>query len=216
VNRARGRIGFDYIGVLNHDGSGMRSSNLGMVLRADITRINGTYWNVSGYWRGRFNSTTAGTQTLDDLINRTYHLYTTYDNPNSAWVAGFGRLYLPWATSLDTIDGGYFGRRLKTGVTAGLFLGSTPDPTSYSYAPNREIGGAFVNFEGGSSEPPIPVRREQHLLQARLFDLSIGAIGFSAGIRLQIAGRNHCPPGGNWIRLGPQLPYDAHPAPSAR
>jgi hypothetical protein len=59
-------------------------------------------------------------------------------------------MYLPWATSLDTIDGGYFGRKLKTGVTTGLFLGSTPDPTSYSYNPNREIGGAFINFEGGS------------------------------------------------------------------
>src|SRR6266404_1163364 len=150
VNRARGRIGFDYIGVVNHDGSGMQSSNLGMVLRADITRINGTYWNVSGYWRGRFNSTSAGPQTLQDLINRTYHLYTTYDNPNSSLVAGFGRMYLPWAPSLDTIDGGYFGSKLKRGVTAGVFLGSTPDPTSYSYAPNREIGGAFVNFEGGS------------------------------------------------------------------
>ncbi len=150
VNRARGRIGFDYIGVINHDGSGMQSSNLGMVLRADITRINGTYWNVSGYWRGRFNSTSGGPQTLQDLINRTYHLYTTYDNPSSSLVAGFGRMYLPWAPSLDTIDGGYFGRKLRQGVTAGLFLGSTPDPTSYSYAPNREIGGAFVNFEGGS------------------------------------------------------------------
>jgi len=150
VNRARGRIGFDYIGVVSHDGSGMQSSNLGMVLRADITRINGTHWNVSGYWRGRFNSTSAGPQTLQDLINRTYHLYTTYDNPSSSWVAGFGRMYLPWAPSLDTLDGGYFGRKLGRGVTAGLFLGSTPDPTSYSYAPNREIGGAFVNFEGGS------------------------------------------------------------------
>jgi hypothetical protein len=150
VNRARGRIGFDYIGVVSHGGSGMQSSNLGMVLRADITRLNGSYWNVSGYWRGRFNSSSAGPQTLQDLINRTYHLYTTYDNPRSSWVAGFGRLYLPWATSLDTLDGGYIGRKVKPGVTAGVFLGSTPDPTSFSYAPNREMGGAFVNFEGGS------------------------------------------------------------------
>jgi len=150
VNRARGRIGFDYIGTANHDGSGMQSTNLGIVLRADITRINGTYWNVSGYWRGRLNKTSGDQQTLQDLINRTYHLYTSYDNPNSSWVAGFGRMYLPWATSLDTIDGGYVGRRLSHGATAGIFLGSTPDPTSYSYAPNREIGGGFVNFEGGS------------------------------------------------------------------
>jgi hypothetical protein len=150
VNRARGRIGFDYMGVVDHGGSGMNGSNLGMVVAADITRINGTYWNVSGYWRGRFDHTSAGPQTLQDLINRTYHLYTSYDNPRSSWVAGFGRMYLPWATSLDTIDGGYIGRKLKTGVTAGVFLGSTPDPTSYSYNPQSEIGGAFVNFEGGS------------------------------------------------------------------
>ena len=150
VNRARGRIGFDYIGILDHGGSGMQSSNLGMVVRMDITRINGTYWNVSGYWRGRFDHTSAGPQTLQDTINRTYHLYTSYENPRSNWVAGFGRMYLPWAMSLDTIDGGYIGRKLKTGVTSGVFVGSTPDPTSYSYAPNREIGGAFINFEGGS------------------------------------------------------------------
>ncbi len=150
VNRARGRFGFDYMGVVDHGGSGMQSSNLGMVVRADITRINGTYWNVSGYWRGRLDHTSAGPQTLQDLINRTYHLYTSYDNPRSSWLAGFGRMYLPWATSLDTIDGGYFGRKLTTGVTAGVFLGSTPDPTSYNYNPQREIGGAFVNFEGGS------------------------------------------------------------------
>jgi hypothetical protein len=59
-------------------------------------------------------------------------------------------MYLPWATSLDTIDGGYFGRRMGHGSTVGIFAGSTPDPTSWSYSPNRRIAGSFVNFEGGS------------------------------------------------------------------
>jgi hypothetical protein len=116
-----------------------------------MTRIGGTYWNASGYWRGNLTANSySGTNTLQDLLNRTYHIGMTYDNPNSAWVAGFGRMYLPWASSLDTIDGGYFGRRMGHGSTMGVFAGSTPDPTSWSYAPNRRIGGAFVNFEGGS------------------------------------------------------------------
>lgn len=153
VNRSRGRIGFSYMGVLDHGASNMYTNDVGLVLRTDITRIGGTYWNASGYWNGRFDHTSnAGPQTLQDLINRTYHLYTNYDNPNSSLVAGFGRMYLPWATSLDTIDGGYVGKKLKQGVTSGIFLGSTPDPTSWSYAPGRQIGGAFVNFEGGSYE----------------------------------------------------------------
>ena len=38
----------------------------------------------------------------------------------------------------------------QAGVTAGVFLGSTPDPTSWHYRPNQQIGGSFVNFEGGS------------------------------------------------------------------
>ena len=150
VNRARGRIGFDYMGTVSRGSSSLTSSNIGMVVRADITRINGTYWNLSGYWRGRLSSrSSTNQQTLQDLINRTYHLSMTYDNPNSPWVAGFGRLYLPWASSLDTIDGGYFGRRLAPGITAGIFAGSTPDPTSWDYNPDRRIGGAFVNFQGG-------------------------------------------------------------------
>ena len=121
-----------------------------MVFRGDITRIGGTYWNLSGYWRGRLTKESAASQqTLQNLINRTYHLNMTYDNPNSTLVAGFGRLYLPWAPSLDTIDGGYFGKRLSKGAMLGVFGGSTPDPSSWDYSPNRVIGGAFINFEGG-------------------------------------------------------------------
>ena len=151
VNRARGRIGFDYMGTQFRGATGGSNTSLGLVARLDMTRIGGTYWNANGYWRGSLTANSySGTNTLQDLINRTYHIGMTYDNPNSPWVAGFGRMYLPWATSLDTIDGGYFGRRMGHGSTLGMFLGSTPDPTSWSYAPNRRIGGVFVNFEGGS------------------------------------------------------------------
>jgi hypothetical protein len=31
----------------------------------------------------------------------------------------------------------------------GIFGGSTPDPTSWDYSPDRVIGGSFINFEGG-------------------------------------------------------------------
>jgi hypothetical protein len=150
VNRARGRIGFDDIETISHGTSNVTSSDVGMVFRGDITRIGGTYWNLSGYWRGELTKASAASQqTLQNLINRTYHLSMTYDNPNSTLVAGFGRLYLPWAPSLDTIDGGYFGKRLSKGATLGIFGGSTPDPSSWDYSPNRVIGGSFINFEGG-------------------------------------------------------------------
>jgi hypothetical protein len=151
VNRARGRIGFDYSGIVSHGQFASNSSNVGLVIRTDITRIGGSYWNMSGYWRGRFTSNSSATQpTLQDLINRTYTIGLTYDNPKSPWVAGVGRLYLPWATSLDTIDGGYVGLRVSDIATVGLFAGSTPDPTSWSYAPDQQMSGAFVNFQGGS------------------------------------------------------------------
>jgi hypothetical protein len=151
VNRARGRFGFDYMGTQFHGATGGTNTSVGLVARVDMTRIGGTYWNATGYWRGSLTANNySGESTLQDLINRTYHIGMTYDNPNSAWVAGFGRMYLPWATSLDTIDGGYFGRRMGHGSTVGIFAGSTPDPTSWSYSPNRRIAGSFVNFEGGS------------------------------------------------------------------
>lgn len=151
VNRARGRIGFEYSSIMSQGSVGSSSSELGLVLRSDITRIGGSYWNLSGYWRGRLESQgSSSQQTLQDLINRTYHLSLTYDNPKSAWVAGVGRMFLPWASSLDTIDGGYVGRKISKGVTAGMFAGSTPDPTSWSYNPNQRLAGTFVNFEGGS------------------------------------------------------------------
>jgi hypothetical protein len=154
INRGRGRIGFEYGGIQSNGMSSSQTTQVGFIVRADVTRINGSYWNLSGYWRGRWNSRSldGGQQTLNDLINRTYHLGMQYANPNSHWVAGFGRLYLPWASSLETIDGGYFGRRVGKNMTTGLFAGTTPDPSSWNYNPDRRMAGAFVNFEGGSFE----------------------------------------------------------------
>lgn len=153
VNRARGRIGIDYSGTFSGGPVRAGSSQVGLVLRTDITRIAGTYWNISGYWRGRITSrSTAGRDTLQDLINRTYHLSATYMNPSSKWVAGVGRMYLPWASSLETIDGGYIGLRVARKAVLGSFAGSTPDPTSWRYNPDRRIAGSFLNVEGGDYE----------------------------------------------------------------
>jgi hypothetical protein len=153
VNRARGRVGFEYGAIRDH-GENLDSSQVGLVFRGDLTRIGGSYWNLSGYWRGRVNRRGSSQQleTLSDLMNRTYHLTLYYNNPQSRWVAGFGRQYLPWAASLETIDGGYFGRRLGKDFTAGMFGGSTPDPTSWNYKPNRQLLGSFVNYTSGSFE----------------------------------------------------------------
>ena len=151
--RIRGRIGFDYSGLSASGSSIGSSSTMGVVARADMTRIGGTHWNLNGYWRGRMTRRTrTGEDTLQDMLNKTYTMQLTYDNPDSNWVAGFGRLYLPWASSLDTIDGGYIGRKVASGVTVGAFAGSTPDPTSWHYNPDRRMGGTFVNFEGGNDD----------------------------------------------------------------
>ena len=150
VNRVRGRIGFEY-GNLQQPGGGIGTSQVGLVLRMDATRLGGSYWNLSGFYRGLFHSTSGATQqaTLTDLVNRTYHLGFYYDNPESRWAAGAGRLYIPWATSLGTIDGFYLGRH-RGKATVGMFAGSAPDPTSWSYNPRLEMAGGLVNFEGGS------------------------------------------------------------------
>jgi hypothetical protein len=151
INRIRGRVGSDF-GYLQQPG-GTSSSLYGMTLRIDATRLGGSHWNLSGYYRGyrRSNGGSSATPTLVELVNRTYHLSLNYDNPNSRWVAGAGRLFIPWASSLDTIDGFYLGRRFGK-ATAGVFGGSAPDPTSWDYDPHRQMAGGFVNFEGGSFE----------------------------------------------------------------
>jgi hypothetical protein len=155
VGRIRGRFGFDYGGI--KEVGGLNSKQIGMVIQSDITNIGGTYWNFKGYWRGNMNVSSstpqgASTTTLTDLINRTYHLGFYYQNPYSPVTIGVGRLFLPWAPSLSTIDGGYIGRKITRIATVGFFAGSTPDPSSWSYNPNQHIAGTFVNFEMGDFE----------------------------------------------------------------
>ena len=149
VNAVRGRIGFD-ISTIRQLGQGGGSTNeYGMVFRADFTRMFGSHWNLNGYWRGERQSSSGSIATLQDLIDRTYLIALTYVNPESSWTAGIGRLYLPWASSLDTIDGIYVARKATSNSLFGIFAGSTPDPTAWNYNPQRRIGGAFFNVKGG-------------------------------------------------------------------
>jgi len=151
VGTARARVGFSYGGI--REGT-LSSTQIGAMIDADLTHIGGTYWNFAGYWRGYMNTNSsatqgAGTTTLTNLINRTYTIGFAYQNPYSANTVGVGRLFLPWAPSLSTIDGGYYGRRIGGFTTVGLFAGSTPDPTSWSYNPDQQIAGSFVSMERG-------------------------------------------------------------------
>jgi hypothetical protein len=155
VGRIRGRIGFDYGGI--REVGGLNSKQVGLVIQSDISNIGGTYWNFKGYWRGNMNvssSTPPGATptTLTDLINRTYQIGLFYQSPYSPVTIGVGRLFLPWAPSLSTIDGGYLGRKIARMATVGFFAGSSPDPSSWSYNPNQHIAGTFVNFETGDFE----------------------------------------------------------------
>jgi hypothetical protein len=147
----RARVGFSYGGTRE---AGLNSTQVGMMIDADMTHIGGSYWNFNGYWRGNLNTSSSSipggnNSTLTDLINRTYHLGFTYQNPYSPNTFGIGRLFLPWAPSLSTIDGAYMGHRIGRITTVGAFAGSTPDPSSWSYNPNQQIAGTFVSTEDG-------------------------------------------------------------------
>ena len=153
MERFRGRIGFNYGGTT--ESGGFTSRQMGLVIDADMRNIGGSYWNFIGSWRGNFGTSTtnlpgAASQTLTDLINRTYRIGFFYQSPYSPVTLGVGRLFVPWAPSLSTIDGGYFGRKLTRKLTVGFFGGSTPDPSSWSYNPNQHIAGTLLNVEYGS------------------------------------------------------------------
>lgn len=153
MQRMQGRIGFNYGGTT--ESGGFTSRQMGLVVDADMHNIGGTYWNFIGSWRGNYGTSStnlpgASALTLTDLVNRTYRIGFLYQNPYSPVTVGVGRLFVPWAPSLSTIDGGYFGRKITRKVTFGFFGGSTPDPSSWSYNPNQHIAGTLVNLEYGS------------------------------------------------------------------
>ena len=141
VNQLRGRIGFDFSTIRQlGQGGGAVSNEYGMVFRDDFTRIFATHWNLNGYWRGNFRTSSSPTQpSLQDLINRTYLMAMTYVNPGSRWTAGVGRLYLPWASSLETIDGTYVGRQVATSSFLGVFAGPLQIQLRGITIPNGEL-----------------------------------------------------------------------------
>ncbi len=153
VNRVLGRISYEFNSITDHE-AGLSTLQHGIAVRMDANRLGGTFWNFTGYWRGRFNTNSSPVQTttIQDLVNRTYTIGLFYNNPQSLYSIGVGRLYVPWATSLGTVDGGYLARRFGRRARLGAFAGSTPDPTAWNYKPNRQIAGVFANAEIGSFE----------------------------------------------------------------
>lgn len=153
INQASGRFGFDISTIQGLGANNFTSTVYGMVVRTNITRIGGSHWNLDGYWRGQIRSAkTPSRASIQDLINRTYQMSMTYVNPQSHFLAGIGRLYLPWASSLEVLDGGYGGVQLNSKNILGIFGGSTPDPTAWNYNPRRKLTGIFLNTHGGSYE----------------------------------------------------------------
>ncbi len=151
VDQIRGRLGFDVSDIHELGAGGSSSREYGMVFRADFTRILGTHWNLNGYWRGSLQRSSNQSQpSLQNTLNRTYLMSFSYINPESRWAAGIGRLFVPYATSLETIDGAYVSMRVAPRAQIITFAGSTPDPSAWDYNPKNRIGGAFVNFHGGS------------------------------------------------------------------
>jgi hypothetical protein len=152
VNQMRGRFGFDVSSIQQLGQTSSITSEYGMVVRADFTRMFGTYWNLNGYWRGTLqnNNNAAVQNSIQNLMNRTYLMSLNYINPGSAWTASIGRMYLPYASSLETIDGIYLGRKTSARTVVGMFAGSSPNPTAWNYDPNLRVGGGFFNIHGGA------------------------------------------------------------------
>ena len=154
ITKIRGSIAFERDEVVDH-GSSSQSSQTAAVIHVNWPHMGGTNWNAVGYWRGSLSSTTLNStssqaNTLLDLLNRTYQIGLFYSNPEGNWNLGFGRLFVPGATSLGVFDGGYVVRKLNNNVGAGFFAGTAPDPTQWNYAPNRQTVGSFVKYEKGS------------------------------------------------------------------
>jgi hypothetical protein len=152
INQMRGRFGFDVSSIQQLGQSSSIANEYGMVVRADFTRMFGTYWNLNGYWRGTLQNqnNAAAENSIQNLMNRTYLMSLNYINPNSAWTASIGRMYLPYASSLETVDGVYLGRKTSARTVVALFAGSSPNPTAWNYDPSLRVGGGFFNIHGGT------------------------------------------------------------------
>ena len=137
--RVRGRIGFDYSGI---SGTAGTSSMVGLVARSDITNIGGTHWNLQGYWRGRITKQSRTDEaTLQSALNKTYTMQLYYDNPDSKWVAGFGRLWLPVGEQSRCARWRICRAEGASGNHRGRVCGLEPGPRLVSLQPEPADGG---------------------------------------------------------------------------
>ena len=148
-----GRVGVRYLALANRADATGDYSQPGINLRLDGHQIAGSGWNLAVDVRARRITRTLsdGSDENEDRT-RVYRAAVGWQGRTSPWRFTAGRQFIPNAAVVsifDGISGDYTGRRWA----AGVFTGSQPDLTDYSYSDTIKEHGGWVQFRGKAESP---------------------------------------------------------------
>ncbi len=151
-NRFSGRFGAQYFAQDNLDDLDYDFSQPSFLVRAEVENIMGSHHNLSVRMRGRKNirSRELSDVTTTRWNSRVYELSLVYDNPQTNYTYGAGRIIPSGAGGLGYMDGLTFSYRFNEMNTVGLFGGTEPDGETSRMSNDELKLGTYISYEKGS------------------------------------------------------------------
>ncbi len=131
--RVRGRVGFHYLDIVEHDGGGLFTQP-GLDLR------------LFGGGRGPLGfvvDVRARQASVQEPPTRVFQAALTFNAPGSPYRMALGRQYAPGLYSVGLVDG-FSAERIGRGFDVGLFTGTQPLPATLAYTGDVAQGGWYI------------------------------------------------------------------------
>lgn len=152
INRVKGRMSLQSLWLADRSGSGLGYSQLGLRSKLRVQRVLGTPFELRLRWRSRAynrNRTASSLSAANEWTHNVYEVGLVYENRESPFEFGFGRILAREIRGLGYIDGGTFSMRVRGPWRLGVAGGTQPNQQNSGFQTSIQKFGLFLNFEKG-------------------------------------------------------------------
>jgi len=141
-----GRVGLQFYAQDNLDEYNYDYYQPSLSLNLAFNDILGEYYDLRLKMRSRRNMKKIDGISENEWDNRIYNFALNYNNPESRFNFGLGRIISNNISGMGYIDGGVFSYKIEDRINLGFFAGTQPDLQNSRIQYDETKGGIYANY----------------------------------------------------------------------
>ncbi len=151
-NRVKGRVSIQSVWLDDKSSFNSDYQQFGLRSKLSVDKFLGLPFQLRFRWRSRAHhreKVLSSAVSNNEFTHSLYELGLVYQNGNSPFELGLGRILSREIRGLGYIDGGLFSYRMNGHWRVGVAGGTQPGLRNSAFQTNEQKFGLFVNFEKG-------------------------------------------------------------------